>query len=182
MTEYAGQSPIDDYKIPHDQVSRWRIEKEGYATLESLDTEFWLESIWQFHFSLQLQGSEPADQCRIPAGQVWARAGWLGTIGPTEMMAFRIDCFEVTNKQFKEFVNIIKRFDGKDEEYRAYFIKDKLVTWAPAHGPDPKGNNFQPPEWANDSRQGVYPPTDNGDFASFVAELVGRYRDRISHW
>lgn len=35
---------------------------------------------------------------------------------------------------FKEFVDIIKRKDGKDEEYRAFFIKDKLVTWSPAHG------------------------------------------------
>ena len=49
---------------------------------------------------------------------------------------------------FKEFVDIIKRNDGKDEEYRAFFIKDKLVTWSPAHGPG--GAGFRPPLWADD--------------------------------
>jgi len=54
---------------------------------------------------------------------------------------------------FKEFVDIIKRPDGKDEEYRAFFIKDRLVTWAPANGPG--GQGFNPPTWANDVASNV---------------------------
>lgn len=46
---------------------------------------------------------------------------------------------------FKKFVDIIKRPDGKDEEYRAFFYKDRLVTWHPANGVG--GRQFPPPEW-----------------------------------
>lgn len=48
---------------------------------------------------------------------------------------------------FKEFVDIIKRNDGNDEEYRAFFIDGKMVTWNAAHGNG--GAGFKPPTWIN---------------------------------
>lgn len=45
---------------------------------------------------------------------------------------------------FKHLLDAEKRPDGKDEEYRAFFFKDKLMTWAAANGGKPK---YGPPEW-----------------------------------
>lgn len=36
---------------------------------------------------------------------------------------------------FKKFVDFRKRSDGKPEEWRAFFVYDKLVSFSPTHGP-----------------------------------------------
>jgi len=46
---------------------------------------------------------------------------------------------------YKEFVDVMKRPDGLNEEYRAFFIKDKLITWAQANGTG--GQALKPPTW-----------------------------------
>jgi len=54
---------------------------------------------------------------------------------------------------FKQFVDMMKRPDGKPEEYRGFFYKDKLFSWAPTHGNG--GANFPPPDWANEIAKNI---------------------------
>ena len=96
-----GTTPINDLRLPVG-VFRWRVEKAGFETVTAAHSTWDLRlSDAQliipnnFHRTLDPIGSRPADMVRIP--------GVDTATGP--IADFFIDRYEVTNQQFKAFVD-----------------------------------------------------------------------------
>lgn len=54
---------------------------------------------------------------------------------------------------FKPFIKMEKRSDGQNEEFRAFFVNDELVSWMPTHGPG--GRDFKCPQWLLDLAKNI---------------------------
>jgi len=97
---HAGQSPLVRDRFPEARV-RWRIEKAGYQTVEGLWTT-------PPAMTLRAEGEGPPDMVRVPEGTV----GWTSLINlggepnrSVQLDEFFIGRYEVTNEQFKAFVD-----------------------------------------------------------------------------
>ena len=95
--EPLGTTPVTAPRLPAVPL-RLRVVKRGYASIEVA------ASGTQYRFVLAAEGDSPAsDMVRVPAGNLRAQYGGIGDIAAT-VGSFDIDRFEVTNRQFKEFV------------------------------------------------------------------------------
>ena len=92
-----GLTPIDAAILPAAFVLRWKVEKEGYETLEIGHTPSHPAVL---EFELVPVGESPPGMLHVPAGQYWFR-----NQEPVEVPGFWLDKYEVTNRQFKEFVD-----------------------------------------------------------------------------
>jgi predicted esterase len=113
-----GQTPLEDVRIPMGWF-RWRIEKPGYesrdvarymprVSIEERRGPLWAanDSSLMLDFELDREGS-------IPEGMVPVEGGTYSTLPlvglpffvPTEIGRFLIDRTEVTNREFKQFVD-----------------------------------------------------------------------------
>ncbi|MFC1629140.1 protein kinase [Gemmatimonadota bacterium] len=179
---YAGQTPIKAERFPEDPI-RWRIEKDGFEV-----SEFFGRGR-ERSVSLRPKDQEPQGMVQIPAGSVgWTQLINLGGASnkSVSLGGFFIDCFEVTNQQFKAFV------DAGGYENPQYwkhdFVRDGVVvSWEEvlAEFRDATG-------WASPStwRLGDYPDGED-DFpvtgvswfeAAAYAEFVGRNLPTVFHW
>jgi cephalosporin-C deacetylase-like acetyl esterase len=179
---YLGVSPIEKIRLPIG-IFRWKVEKEGYETVLAASST-WNgdivapEIIVPYDFSriLDDQGSIPPSMVRVPGTQT--------AVG--KLADFYIDKYEVTNKQYREFVN------GGGYRNKKYWtqklVKDgKELTWEEAV----KGFVDQtglpgPAAW----QAGDY-PEGQGDFpvsginwyeAAAYAEFVGKSLPTGYHW
>jgi eukaryotic-like serine/threonine-protein kinase len=117
--EPLGSSPIEGRRVPNGYL-RWRISKEGFDTVE-LAFSSWNTSVVQFQ--LDPQGSTPPGMVRVPGG-----AHQFGAAPPVELQDYWLDKYEVTNQQFKEFVDA----GGyrKREYWKYQFVKDgRELSW-----------------------------------------------------
>jgi len=124
---YLGITPIEKTRVPIG-IFRWKIEKEGYETILAAAST-WNGSMagseviipYDLVRTLDKKGQMPPDMVRVQGGD--SRAGQLPD--------FYIDRFEVTNKQYKEFVNA---GGYRNEKYWTQkFIKDgKNLNWEEA--------------------------------------------------
>jgi formylglycine-generating enzyme required for sulfatase activity/cephalosporin-C deacetylase-like acetyl esterase len=112
-----GKTPIKT-RVPHG-FFRWRISKPGFTTAYAA------QSGGDLSIGLEPKGDIPAGMVRIRGGTYATTVGVFGSLGPVDVPAFFIDRYEVTNKQFKEFV------DGGGYQKREYwknrFAKDGRV-------------------------------------------------------
>jgi formylglycine-generating enzyme required for sulfatase activity/predicted Ser/Thr protein kinase len=89
--EPLGRTPIERVRLPFAQP-RWRIEKAGFETVE-------LAPRWTLRVKLHPSGS-------VPKGMVWVPGGDVQVNGKAVAFGgFWLDQYEVTNRQFQEFVN-----------------------------------------------------------------------------
>jgi len=125
--EYLGVSPLENIRMPIG-IFRWKLEKQGYETILAAS------SSWDIAVEPK-NTLIPSDLLRvldekgsIPAGMVRV-AGAKTDLG--ELDDFYIDRYEVTNKQYKEF---IESGGYRNREYWKHeFIKDeKVLTWEEA--------------------------------------------------
>jgi class 3 adenylate cyclase/predicted esterase len=104
-----GESPIAGVRLPRG-VYRWRIEKEGFDPVDLVrrppdDAATTVEPLLvPFDVELMPAGTTPAGMVRVAGGtdRVWL-AGF-DNVPPVELEPFYIDRFEVTNREFREFV------------------------------------------------------------------------------
>ena len=99
--QLLGQTPLDTVKVPFG-FSRWKIEKAGFETEEFIGTA---DGALSQVRRLSPSGSLPGRMVRIPAGDaamVLTGYDYNKTIAVAEYL---IDKFEVTNKEYKEFVD-----------------------------------------------------------------------------
>ncbi len=123
--KYLGVSPLEKVRLPIG-IFRWKIEKEGYETVLAASTN------WD---RAPKGGFAPFDLVKvldekgsIPEGMVRV-TGAKTPIGKLE--DFFIDRFEVTNKQYKEFMN--NGGYSNREYWKNEMVKDgKLLTWEEA--------------------------------------------------
>jgi eukaryotic-like serine/threonine-protein kinase len=92
--EMIGRSPLDQVRIPVGYL-RWKVVKPGYEPLEAAKS-------FRFNAPLRLepQASAPAGMVRVPAGEYQ-----LGGSPAVRLPEYWIDRYEVTNRQFKDFID-----------------------------------------------------------------------------
>jgi serine/threonine protein kinase/pimeloyl-ACP methyl ester carboxylesterase len=90
-----GRTPFTIKKLPPDYY-RFRVEKPGFQTILGAGEvpgppiEFQLDTV----------GSIPADMVRVPAG-----SASIPGLQPVKLGTFLIDRYEITNRQFKQFID-----------------------------------------------------------------------------
>jgi len=122
---FLGVTPIEQIRVPIG-IFRWKFEKKGYETGLAAD------STWDF---LQPGAVSPYDIVRtldkegsIPSGMVRVQ-GTKAAVGTIE--DYFIDRYEVTNRQYKEFVNA-KGYRNRDFWKHPFAMDGKELTWEEA--------------------------------------------------
>jgi serine/threonine protein kinase/dienelactone hydrolase len=176
--EYLGVSPIENVRGPRG-CFRWKMEKEGYETVMAVSANIVFD--WE-----GVEGFFPYDIVRkldeigsIPSGMTRVK-------GTDEVNDFFIDINEVTNKQFKEFID--KGGYQNKEYWQNKFVKEgRELAWeeAMAEFVDATGRPG-PSTWqagAYPSGQEDYPVT---GISWYEATAYAEYKDKkipnVSHW
>ncbi len=179
--EFLGVSPLENIRMPVG-IFRWKMEKEGYETVlaasSTWDTDIEKPILIPNDLARVLD-----EKGRIPAGMVRV-TGAETSLGKLD--DFYIDKYEVTNKQYKEFID---NGGYKNKEYWKHeFIKDgRVLTWeqAMAEFVDQTGRP-SPDTWqAGDypEGQGDYPVSGVSWYeATAYAEFVGKSLPTGHHW
>ena len=109
-----GKTPLKT-RVPHG-FFRWKISKPGFATA------YVAQSGGNLRIALEPPGDIPPGMVRIRGGTFATTVGAFGGLGPVDVPSFFIDRYEVTNKQFKEFVDA----GGyqKREYWKNRFVRD----------------------------------------------------------
>jgi eukaryotic-like serine/threonine-protein kinase len=184
--QYLGRSPIERRRMPV-QYLQWQVKKDGFETAEAglwgADLD---EASSKMSFALVEKG-------KAPSGMVWVEGGafsiWMpGLEGLPEVTLepYWIDKFEVTNRDFKKFVDAggytTKRY------WSQKFIRDgRELPWpqAVAMFRDKTGRPG-PSTWELSSYaegQADYPVTGVSWYeAAAYAEFVGKSLPTVYHW
>jgi formylglycine-generating enzyme required for sulfatase activity len=117
--ERLGPSPISQARLPFAYL-RWRISKPGYITREAayLSTQTPPRG-----FVLEREGDAPKDMVRVPGGSYQYR-----NTRPLTLGGFWLGRYEVTNREFKEFVD---RGGYRERRFwKQQFVRDgKALGW-----------------------------------------------------
>jgi formylglycine-generating enzyme required for sulfatase activity/predicted esterase len=97
--EHLGTTPLERVRIPY-ALMRWRISKEGFEDVEGAPFGTGAFAALAAGLPLDPAGSRPPGMVRVPAGTVNQPE-----IGEVALGPYWIDRFEVTNREFKEFVD-----------------------------------------------------------------------------
>lgn len=126
--EFLGVSPLKRIRLPMG-IFRWKMEKEGYETVEAAAFSYRRDESRQY-FNIPCDLKRVLDKkSSLPAGMVRVAGGPVKDIGHLD--DFFIDRFEVTNRQFKEFVD--QGGYQKKEYWKNSFAKDgKTLPWEEA--------------------------------------------------
>jgi dienelactone hydrolase len=180
--QYLGLSPIEGIRVPI-EFSRWMMKKAGYETVMAACPTFYLDFTRKNPFVpngiirvLDKKGDIPEGMVRV-----------LGTeTNLGKLDDFFIDVYEVTNRQYKEFINS-EGYMNRDC-WKHDFIKDgRILTWEEAmvEFVDQTGRPG-PAAWqAGDYPEGQddYPVSGISWYeAAAYAEFVGKSLPTGYHW
>jgi len=172
--EYLGVTPIDKIRLPIGQF-RWKMEKEGYETVFAVSPT-----------SIAFPYVVPYDLARTLDKKGSIPPGMVRVKGQRGIGDFFLDRYEVTNKQFKEFVD--RGGYQKKEYWKQQFTKDgRELTWEEALKDfvDQTGQPG-PATWeVGDYPRGQadYPVSGVSWYeAAAYAEFVGKNLPTVSHW
>jgi formylglycine-generating enzyme required for sulfatase activity/tRNA A-37 threonylcarbamoyl transferase component Bud32/dienelactone hydrolase len=105
--ELLGSTPLETERIPYAGYYRIRVSKSGFASIEQpLDPVALGLRRGPGGLDVTLQSSD-----RVPQGMIWVEAAAAGAsigtvlVTPASLPAFWLDKQEVTNRQFKAFVD-----------------------------------------------------------------------------
>jgi len=180
---YLGVSPIEKIRLPIG-VFRWKMEKDGYETVLAASSTWNLPDPnkgalflpYDLVRVLDKNGSVPQEMVRVQGADT--PVGKLGD--------FYIDRYEVTNKQFKEFIN--SGGYRKKEYWKQKFVKDgRELTWEEAirefvdQTGQPGPSTWQAGDYPEG--QGDYPVSGISWYeAAAYAEHVGKSLPTGDHW
>jgi len=126
-----GSTPLTDVRIPSGYL-RWRVSKTGMREyIGAPEVEEMRGYIREFDFALDAGSKAPKGMAAVPAtkyvGMIWS----LGGLGPFDLPSFYVDRFEVTNRQYQEFVD--QGGYQKREYWKERFLRDrKELSWEQA--------------------------------------------------
>ena len=176
--EHLGRSPLERVPLPRARLG-FRITREGFPALEGAITP--VGGFPVFQFPLHSQSATPEGMVWIPAGTYVHPA-----VTPLTIEGFWLDRYEVTNKQYKQFVD---RGGYRNRDYwKQPFIKDgRALPWeqAMAEFRDSTGRPG-PATW----ELGTF-PEGRADFpvggvswheAAAYAEFAGKSLPTVYHW
>jgi serine/threonine protein kinase/formylglycine-generating enzyme required for sulfatase activity/dienelactone hydrolase len=188
--ELVGRSPIEKYRLPRVDF-QWRFELKGFVPAERFTVVLWgeIEPSTSLSVTMDEEAKAPAGMVHQPVRRkrvtLWGLSGF-DDLPPVAIEDYWLDRYEVTNKQFKEFVD-----EGgyrKPEYWKQEFHRDgRVLSWAEGMAlfRDTTGRPG-PANW----EQGEY-PRGQGDFpvsgvswyeATAYAEFAGKVLPTIYHW
>ena len=102
----VGRSPVKGIRLPI-ALHQWRVEKPGFTSIETVPRTFGPTGPigGALRFALDPAGSIPPDMVHVPGGSVSLEIPGLDHLPPVRLGDFLIDRTEVTNAQFKLFVD-----------------------------------------------------------------------------
>jgi formylglycine-generating enzyme required for sulfatase activity/DNA-binding winged helix-turn-helix (wHTH) protein len=174
---YLGRSPLENVQVPWEYL-RWRITKPGFGVVEAA-TSF--SSNLELSFRLDETALIPPGMVRIPGGTFQFRSA-----SPVDLEPYWLDKYEVTNRQFRAFVEHGGYQDSG--QWKHEFVREgRRLSWeeAMAEFRDSTGRPG-PSGW----ELGTY-PDGQGDFpvggvswyeAAAYCESVGKSLPTIYHW
>jgi cephalosporin-C deacetylase-like acetyl esterase/predicted Ser/Thr protein kinase len=179
---YLGVSPIEKVRLPFG-VFRWKLEKEGYETVLaaacSQDVQIGAHI-----------GFVPGDLLRVLDRKESIPAGMVRVTGATtaagQLDDFFIDRYEVTNSQYREFVNS-GGYTNRKYWKHGFVVEGKELPWEEAvkRLVDQTGRPG-PATWqAGDcpEGQGEYPVSGISWYeAAAYAEFAGKSLPTKDHW
>ncbi len=190
---YFGQSPLKKIRMPL-VAFRWRVEKERFAPLEIADTFIWnnynpaTASVTKLNLRLDRADGIPPGMVRVTPNDPLSSSIWAGDLrlNLSSLPGFLIDRFEVTNSQFKKFIDAGGYQDGR--YWKHEFVKDgRVISPQEAIGEfrDSTGRPG-PATWSF----GTY-PEGQSEFpvggvswyeAAAYAEFAGKTLPTVYHW
>ncbi|MSU22245.1 MAG: hypothetical protein EXS32_00280 [Opitutus sp.] len=172
-----GKSPLKDIRVSR-VFYRWQIRKEGYETLEQA-----VGVGAALKFSLDPTGAIPPGMVRVQGTTTSATFTGLPSV---QLDDYSIDRHEVTNRQFKEFVD--RGGYANADYWKQSFVKQgKTLTRAEAMAEfrDLTGQPG-PAKWKNGTfpdGEADHPVTGISWFeAAAYAEFAGKRLPSIYHW
>jgi formylglycine-generating enzyme required for sulfatase activity/DNA-binding winged helix-turn-helix (wHTH) protein len=109
-----GPSPLENFLLPQGSY-RWRVSKPGFQTVESAAGM----QAPIFEFVLDPEGSVPPEMVHVPDGN------FRFSLATVHVNDYWLDKYEVTNRQFKEFVD--QGGYRKQHYWHQEFIKEGRV-------------------------------------------------------
>ena len=178
--KYLGVSPIKKIRVPVG-IFRWKLEKDGYETVMAASSTWDIDreaklSPGDLLRVLDKKGSIPPGMVRVPGAET--------EVG--KLSDFFIDKYEVTNKQYKEFLNSGGYRNRK--YWKQKFTKEgRELPWEQAvKGFIDQTGQPGPATWqAGDypEGQGDYPVSGISWYeAAAYAEFVGKNLPTAYHW
>ena len=181
---YLGRTPIEGAVIPRGAF-RWKVEREGFDPHEFLLPPY-APNFGPIQVDLAEAGSIPADMVKITHPTLTLNLTGFDFSRPYQAGDFLADKYEVTNRQFKEFVDAGGY--SKPEHWKHAFAQNgRPLTRAQAM------NQFRdrtgrpgPSTW----EVGTYPSTQD-DYpvsgvswyeAAAYAEFAGKSLPTVYHW
>jgi len=171
-----GQSPIENFLLPLGYY-RWRITKTGFRTVEG-GAGFQSATV---EFTLDREGSVPPEMVHVPHSDFQ-----LFSLNPVHLNDYWMDKYEVTNRQFKKFVDA-GGYKNRQYWHEEFVKKGRVLSWdrAMALFRDATGRPG-PSTW----EVGDYPPG-HDDFpvsgvswyeALAYAEFANKQIPTVYHW
>ena len=108
--QYLGRTPIADQRVPW-SFFRWRFEKPGYETTYLASGGkpgrilMFPETKGTFTVELAKQGTVPAGMVPVKGGRFALDIPGFDNLPPVDVGDYFIDKYEITNKDFKKFVD-----------------------------------------------------------------------------
>ncbi len=173
--EYLGKAPLL-LNLPEAHY-RWKLEKTGFETIESGAED--LDN--RYSFTLRASGSSPPNMLFVPGGSLQ-----LGQSPPEVVPGFLIGKYEVTNKEFKKFVDA-GGYQNRDLWTEPFLEGRRELSWQEAltHFRDATGRPG-PTAWElgeYPGGQGDYPVSGVSWYeAAAYAKFVGRRLPTIYEW
>ena len=118
-----GTTPFGGVRVPR-TFARWRITKPGFAVLQGARAT-WAPKLVQ---KLEPEGSTPPGMVLVPGSAFTVNVGQVGQLPTVQLDTYWIDKYEITNRQYKEFIDA----GGyqKREYWKHRFLKDgRELTW-----------------------------------------------------
>ena len=184
---HIGKTPLDSVKISC-ACKQWKIVKQGFEIVVGTDrwsnrdkdvlTKYGISILSHVNLNNKLDeaGTIPAEMVKVNGGSAW--------IG--ELENYLIDKYEVSNKQYKTFVD--SNGYRRQEYWKQPFVKDgRIILWeeAMAEFVDATGRPG-PAKWIvgdYPDRLDDYPVTGISWYeAAAYAEFAGKNLPTIFHW
>jgi formylglycine-generating enzyme required for sulfatase activity/dienelactone hydrolase len=95
-----GRSPLKQVRVPQGSF-RFRATKQGHEPAETMAL---LQQAGTLRLALDPVGAQPG-MVHVPAGAFRTILAHFGVLGPIELGEYWLDRYEVTNRQFKQFLD-----------------------------------------------------------------------------
>ncbi len=179
--EYFGQTSVDSIRFPRG-VAKFKLEKEGYTTVYIASNVTDIAG----PFKLHPEGELPDNMIWVTGGNFGIGMPGLRSLGRARLNEFLIDKYEVTNQEFKLFVD-----DGgyENREYwrLPFIMDDREISWEEAMAVFTDKTGWPgPATWEvgdYPEGEGNYPVAGVSWYeAAAYAEFAGKTLPTIYHW